>query len=143
MQRREAQLAVKEKKLQESKENLAQLISEWSTNEDQQKRAVVSLGSLKRWHQHAKAIGRSEAHLKTVDRVIVWAEQDIERSGRPFPACEIELKLYKVMLRDRKKFDELALHVIEQWKREKNATDDDFLFGLFKREDDSNGSDQA
>lgn len=111
MSLKEQELSNKERNLRIETDVVAQLYRQWIINGD---RVQVTLGELKLWRQQAEAIERSPAHLETIDHIIQKIEAGMREDKIVLPNCEVELIVYKTLLRDRTKFNQLAFGLIAE-----------------------------
>ncbi len=102
---------------------LAQLYRQWIINGNQVK---VTLGELELWREQAEAIERTPNHLATIDGIIQSVKQGMEEENNLLPTCEVNLVVYKTMLRDQTKFHQLAFGLIA----EHNQKQKQFLFDI-------------
>ena len=102
---------------------LAQLYRQWIINGNQVK---VTLGELELWREQAEAIERSSTHLATIDGIIQSVKQGMKQENDLLPTCEVDLVVYKTMLRDQTKFHQLAFGLIA----EHNQKQKQFLFDI-------------
>ncbi len=102
---------------------LAQLYRQWISNGNQVK---VTLGELELWREQAEAIERSSTHLATIDGIIQSVKQGMKQENDLLPTCEVDLVVYKTMLRDQTKFHQLAFALIA----EHNQKQKQFLFDI-------------
>ncbi len=120
---KEEKLQAKERDLKINADVLAQLYRQWISNGNQVK---VTLGELELWRQQAEAIERSSNHLATIDGIIQSELQGMKEENNLLPTCEVDLVVYKTMLRDQTKFHQLAFGLIA----EHNQKQKQFLFDL-------------
>ena len=127
MSLKEKVLLDKERNLKTETDVVAQLYRQWIINGN---RVQTTLGELKLWRQQAEAIERSPSHLNTIDIIIREIEAGITEDNIVLPTCEIELTVYRILLRDRTKFNQLAFGLIAKQNQilqqsEKYDFDDD------------------
>ena len=93
---------------------VAQLYRQWVVNDS---RVQVTLEELKLWRQQAEAIERSPAHLDTIDSIVRQVEAGFESDNLVLKTCEVDLIVFKTLLRDRTKFNQLAFSLIAEQKQ--------------------------
>ena len=111
MSLKEKALLDKERSLKIETDVVAQLYRQWIINGN---RVQVTLGELKLWKRQAEAIKRSPAHLDTIDSIIQEIEAGMTENNIVLPTCEVDLVVYRTLLRDRTKFNQLAFSLISE-----------------------------
>ncbi|MDJ0591149.1 MAG: hypothetical protein QNJ72_14325 [Pleurocapsa sp. MO_226.B13] len=108
---KEKELSNKERNLKIEADVVAQLYRQWIVNGN---KVQVTLEELKLWKQQAKAIERSPNHLETIDSIIQKVEAGFESDNLVLKTCEVDLVVFRTLLRDRTKFNQLAFSLIAE-----------------------------
>ena len=121
---------LKEKQLQDQERNLkietdvvAQLYRQWIVNGN---KVQVTLEELKLWKQQAKAIKRSPDHVATIDSIIQEVEAGFGEENLVLKTCEVDLIVFRTLLRDRTKFNQLAFSLIAEQNQDSEQYNFDF-----------------
>lgn len=85
-----------------------------------EKKVEVKLADLKNWQKEAKAVGRSEQELKTIERIVDLAKK--KTNNNPAASFAIKEGNFKAMQHDCQKFNELAFELIAK-QRERQIPD--------------------
>ena len=111
MSLKEKELSNKERNFKIETDVVAQLYRQWIVNGN---KVQLTLEELKLWKKQAKAIERSPDHVATIDSIIQKVEAGFEEENLVLKTCEVDLVVFRTLLRDRTKFNQLAFSLIAE-----------------------------